>query len=307
MGNSKIKLFSAPLQGYTDAPWRNIHNELFGGIDTYYTPFLRIERGTFRNRDLRDVLPENNAVPELVPQIIACAPDKIIIMADKLKDLGYKKIDINLGCPFPLIANKCMGSGMLPYPARIKELFETLSHYKPDISFSVKMRLGYNRPDEALALIPYFDIINPEHITVHPRLGIQQYKGDADIGSFREFYNNCNYELVYNGDITSAEVIDSVISEFPELKGIMIGRGLLSYPFLARQYKGGSGFDMEEIKVFHDRLYEYYESKLQGEAQLLNKMKTIWDYLYPLLDKKLLKSIKKSSSIVKYHAAINKL
>lgn len=307
MENNKIKLFSAPLQGYTDAPWRNIHNELFGGIDTYYTPFLRIERGTFRNRDIRDILPENNTVPELVPQIIACAPDKTIMMADRLKELGYKKIDINLGCPFPLIANKCMGSGMLPYPARIKELFETLSHYKPDISFSLKMRLGYNSPDEAMKLIPYFDIINPVHVTIHPRIGVQQYKGDVDINSFREFYNNCNYDVVYNGDIMSAGAIDVVRSEFPRIKGIMIGRGLLSYPFLAREYKNGNGLDMDEIKMFHDRLYGYYESKLQGESQLLNKMKTIWDYLYPSLDKKLLKGIKKSSSIVKYHAAINKL
>ena len=189
--DSKIKLFSAPLQGYTDAPWRNIHNELFGGIDTYYTPFLRIERGTFRNRDIKDVLPANNTVTGLVPQIIACNPDKTVMMVDKLKELGYKKIDINIGCPFPLIANKCMGSGMLPYPERVKELFETLCQYKPDISFSIKMRLGYKSPGEAMGLIPCFDIIKPEHITVHPRLGVQQYKGEVDMDSFREFYKSC--------------------------------------------------------------------------------------------------------------------
>lgn len=302
-----MKIFSAPMQGYTDAPWRNIHNGLFGGIDAYYTPFLRIEKEIFRNKDINDILPSNNTVTKLVPQIIACNPDKTVMMVEKLKGFGYKEIDINLGCPFPPVTNRRMGSGMLPYPAKIKELFETLAYYKGDISFSVKMRLGYDNPAEAMCLMPYFDIIEPVHITVHPRLGIQQYKGEVDIDTFREFYRNCNYDLVYNGDITSAAAINDVIKEFPRLKGVMIGRGLLSCPYIAREYKGGNGFDIEEIKLFYERLLKYYGSKLQGETQLLNKMKTLWDYFCPLLDKNAIKRIKKSSSIAKYHAAIGGL
>ena len=57
-----MKLYAAPLQGFTEAPWRNFHEEVFGGIDAYYTPFVRIERGGFRNRDVRDIAPENNTV-----------------------------------------------------------------------------------------------------------------------------------------------------------------------------------------------------------------------------------------------------
>lgn len=40
-----MKLYAAPLQGFTEAPWRNLHQEVFGGIDAYYTPFVRMEKG----------------------------------------------------------------------------------------------------------------------------------------------------------------------------------------------------------------------------------------------------------------------
>lgn len=55
-----MKLYASPLQGFTEAPWRNIHHELFGGIDAYYTPFVRVEKGEFRNKDIRDIEKENN-------------------------------------------------------------------------------------------------------------------------------------------------------------------------------------------------------------------------------------------------------
>ena len=45
----------APLQGYTDSVYREAHTRVFGGVDTYYTPFVRIEKGGFRNKDLKDI------------------------------------------------------------------------------------------------------------------------------------------------------------------------------------------------------------------------------------------------------------
>ena len=65
-----MKLYASPLQGFTEAPWRNIHHELFGGIDAYYTPFVRVEKGEFRNKDIRDIEKDNNKVTCLIPQLI---------------------------------------------------------------------------------------------------------------------------------------------------------------------------------------------------------------------------------------------
>ncbi|HRN13552.1 MAG TPA: tRNA-dihydrouridine synthase, partial [Bacteroides uniformis] len=142
-----MKLYAAPLQGFTEAPWRNFHEEVFGGIDAYYTPFVRIERGGFRNRDVRDIAPENNTVSHVVPQLIASTPVELERLAALFTEKGYKEADFNMGCPFPLVARKHKGSGILPYPAEVEALLKELTHY-PELSFSVKMRLGWESADE---------------------------------------------------------------------------------------------------------------------------------------------------------------
>ena len=144
-----MKLYAAPLQGFTEAPWRNFHEEVFGGIDAYYTPFVRIERGGFRNRDVRDIAPENNTVSHVVPQLIASTPVELERLAALFTEKGYKEADFNMGCPFPLVARKHKGSGILPYPAEVEALLKELTHY-PELSFSVKMRLGWESADEWL-------------------------------------------------------------------------------------------------------------------------------------------------------------
>lgn len=57
-----LPIHFAPLQGYTEAIYRNAHDAFFGGVDTYYTPFVRLEKGNFRRRDVRGIEPENNGV-----------------------------------------------------------------------------------------------------------------------------------------------------------------------------------------------------------------------------------------------------
>ncbi|MEG2332015.1 MAG: tRNA-dihydrouridine synthase, partial [Bacteroides sp.] len=115
-------LHFAPLQGYTEAPYRDAHATVFGGIDTYYTPFVRIERGEFRRKDTRDIEPENNHVAHLVPQLIASDVEKAKTILALFIEKGYREVSINLGCPFPILAKRHNGSGMLPYPEEVKAL-----------------------------------------------------------------------------------------------------------------------------------------------------------------------------------------
>ena len=125
----------------------------FWWIDAYYTPFVRIERGGFRNRDVRDIAPENNTVSRVVPQLIASTPVELERLAALFTEKGYKEADFNMGCPFPLVARKHKGSGILPYPAEVEALLKELTHY-PELSFSVKMRLGWESADEWRPLLP---------------------------------------------------------------------------------------------------------------------------------------------------------
>ena len=142
-----MKIYSAPLQGFTEALWRNLHNEIFGGIEEYFTPFIRYEHGEIRNKDIRDIERKNNAIGNLVPQIIAATPEEMRPLVQLIRNEGYKKIDINMGCSFPLQARKKHGAGILPFPDMVSALMQEVKK-TPEITFSVKMRLGWENKDE---------------------------------------------------------------------------------------------------------------------------------------------------------------
>lgn len=306
-----LPIHFAPLQGYAEAIYRNAHAACFGGVDTYYTPFVRLEKGNFRKKDIRDIEPDNNHVPHLVPQLIASSPEKAETILSLFIEKGYKEADINLGCPFPLLAKRHNGAGMLPYPDEVKALLSIVAKY-PQISFSVKMRLGWENPDECMQLIDLLNNTPLRQITMHPRIGKQQYKGDVDLKSFATFQDLCKHPLIYNGDIKEIENLQSIHHQFPTLKGIMIGRGLLANPALALEYREGRKLSSDEmaekIREMHTMLFQYYEQQLNGgDVQVLNKMKAFWEYLLPEADKKSLKAIHKSNRIDKYRLAVSNL
>lgn len=293
---------SAPLQGYTDYIFRNLHYKYFGGIDAYYTPFIRYEHGHFRNRDIRDISHENNRICSTIPQLIASTPEELHNICTMLISLGYKQADINMGCPFIPIARRQKGSGILPYPDNVDILLkETLKF--PEISFSLKIRLGWESPDECIRLLPIFHSYPLHHITLHARTGKQQYKGCADIESFGHFYEKCQIPLLYNGDIKSEKDALLIKRQFPLIAGIAIGRGLLLNPFLAKELKSEKipvPEKRQKIKSFHKEILNLYQSQLEGEHQILNKLKSFWEYFLSNEDKKLRKKISKSRTITEY-------
>lgn len=305
-----IKLYAAPLQGFTEAPWRNAHHDIFGGIDAYYTPFVRIERGEFRNKELREIEPTENTVPRLIPQLIASRPAELEALVGLFMEKGYREANINMGCPFPLVTGQRKGAGILPYPSEVETLVQELAHY-PEMKFSVKMRLGSSYEDEWKAVLPLLNKVNLQRIILHPRTGKQQYKGEVNRQQFAAFYEACTHPLVYNGDLMTVDDIHSLECDYPYLEGVMLGRGLLGRPSLATEYREGVTLSEEDLLVkvreLHGRLYRHYEGYLQGEAQLLNKMKTCWEYLLPDMEKKLRKSILKSTRIDKYLAAVSQV
>lgn len=306
-----LPIHFAPLQGYTEAIYRNAHATCFGGVDTYYTPFVRLEKGNFRNKDKREIDAENNHVPHLVPQLLASSAEKAETILSLFIEKGYKEIDINLGCPFPLLAKRHNGSGILPYPEEVEALLSIVKKY-PQISFSIKMRLGWENPDECIQLAPFLNELPLRQITMHPRLGKQQYKGEVNLEGFATFQNICKHPLIYNGDINSVEEIQVIKDQFPSLAGIMIGRGLLANPALALEYKSGEKLSSDEIakkiREMHAIVYQQYEQQLNGgDMQLVNKMKSFWEYLLPGADKKSLKAIHKSNRIDKYQQAVSNL
>jgi tRNA-dihydrouridine synthase len=303
-----MKIYSAPLQGFTEAVWRNIHNEVFGGIDGYFTPFLRYEHGEIRSKDIRDVERKNNTVENLVPQIIAATTDEMRPLLDLIRNEGYECVDINMGCSFPLQARKKHGAGILPHPDLVAGILEEVKR-NSDMTFSIKMRLGWEEKSEWKSLIEIINNAPLSHVTMHPRLGIEQYKKPVDIDAFAEFYNACKHPVVYNGDLLTLQDIQRVENEFPKLKGIMLGRGLLANPALGVEYSSGKAMANKDcaalVRKMHDRMHDVMSQRLQGNTQYLNKLKPYWEYLLPDMLKRDKKAILKATTIDKYMQAVN--
>ncbi len=295
--NKTYKILSAPLQGYTDHVWRNAHAATWAGVDVYCAPFMRIDHGAIRKRDINDLSQASNDVPGLLPQLLASKPDEATTLAFTIMEQGHTRIDINLGCPHPPVASKHKGAGLLNYPDELALMLQALSEIK-GAQFSVKMRLGWNDNTQWKQVLPLLDIIHPVHVAVHPRLGVQQYKGDLDMEAFAQLAAACPYPIIYNGGIATMDDITNLTDKFPNLAGIMIGRGLIARPYmLAPQEK-------YRLTQFHDMLVEGYSERLDGgESQLVNKMKSLWQEFLPHADRRARKAIKKSHTMAQYTAA----
>ena len=312
MNNEQLPIHFAPLQGYTDAIYRSAHARIFGGIASYYTPFVRLEHGDFRRKDVRELDADNNRGVNLTPQLIASTPEKILRILALFIEKGYKNVDINLGCPFPTLAKRHNGAGLLPYPDEVKALLMAAIEAHPEIQFSVKMRLGWEDANECMALLPLLNSLPLSHITMHPRLGKQQYKGEVDLEAFQRFYAECEKPLIYNGDLLTLDDIDTISNRFPRLSGLMIGRGLLANPALAIEYQQGASLSpkekIEKIRLLHADVFSQYGNLLEGgDLQLLTKMRTFWEYLLPDGDRKAKKVIHKTSKLSNYQAAVSNL
>ena len=311
MNNEQLPIHFAPLQGYTDAIYRSAHARIFGGIASYYTPFVRLEHGDFRRKDVRELDADNNRGVNLTPQLIASTPEKILRILALFIEKGYKNIDINLGCPFPTLAKRHNGAGLLPYPDEVKALLMAAFEAHPEIQFSVKMRLGWESQEEWK---PVLDILNDtplRQITLHPRIGTQQYKGKTDMEAFAEFYARCKHPLIYNGDITTLVDIQNIETSYPNLAGIMIGRGLLARPSLATEYVSGKESPWEtrrnQLHEFHNRLMAHYETTANSEAQVHNRMRLFWEYMEAEIGKKTYKKIMKAGNLKNYLAAVREV
>ena len=305
-----IPIHFAPLQGYTDDVYRRLHHELMGGIAYYYTPFVRMEGGGVRSKDMRDIRPEFNEGVPVVPQIIVKSMKEFDYLVGIVGEKGYTRIDLNMGCPFPMQAKHGRGSGLLAHVDIVEEMAKAISD-KKGLSFSVKMRLGWEDKDEWRPVLNLLNDTPLHQIAIHPRIGTQQYKGTVDMEAFREFAALCKHPLVYNGDVTTLAQIQKLEAEFPQLAGIMIGRGLLARPSLAAEYAIGMELSWEkrrnQLHEFHDRLKAHIETTANSESQVHNRLRLFWEYMEEPLGRKIYKKIMKAGNLKNYLAAVREV
>lgn len=306
----KHTLLSSPLQGFTDFRFRNAFHKYFGGIDTFYSPYIRLNgKLDVKAAYKRDILPENNVGLEVIPQIMTNSVDEFLFVAKYVQDMGYNELNWNLGCPYPMVTKRGMGSGLICETEKIDNILNQV-HSESDIIVSMKMRMGYENSTEILNTLPILDKYPLKNIAIHARIGKQLYKGGVDLNAFQKCVGNTNHKVYYNGDITTVSKFNEMVERFPTIDHWMIGRGIISDPFLPQMIKKNTTDypkdKLDTFRAFHDTLFEDYEQFLSGEKHLLIKMLHFWEYFSTTFSnpQKTFKKIKKAKSIRAYHLAV---
>ena len=254
-----MRIYFAPLEGVTDGIFRRAHCECFSGVEKYFIPFVSPSKHlSFTSREQRSVSPEENAGVPAVPQILTKDAECFNWMARALADVGWRELNLNLGCPSGTVTAKGKGSGMLRDLAALRAFLDEI----------------FARP----ALMEIFADYPIAELIVHPRTRVEFYRGRPHRELLKQTLTMAKSPLAYNGDLFTAEDCRALQSAYPGLSALMLGRGLVSNPALAQELSGGEGLTVPALRAFHDRIYREYCERWPQNA-VLGHMREIVSYM----------------------------
>lgn len=309
-----MKYYIAPLEGVTGFVFRNAHYQFFHPADKYFSPFITPGiNSTRKSKALKDVLPENNKGPKVIPQILTNRADEFNFTAKQLKEMGYDEINLNLGCPSGTVVGKRRGSGFLPYLNELDAFLEDIytdAEKETGLKISIKTRIGKDSPEEFDAILDIYNQYPLSELIIHPRTREEFYKGVPHLDTFELGLKKSRCPVSYNGNIFTKQDCDAILEKFPNVDSIMIGRGMIANPALLDQILGDTDkVDKNLLKQFHDCLYEGYREIMYGEKPHLYKMKEVWGFMiYMFADnKKFAKKIRKAQKLTDYEKIVEEL
>lgn len=304
-----MKLYFAPMEGITGYLYRNAHARYFGGVDKYFMPFLSPNKNhKWKSRERNDFMPEHNRDLCVVPQILTNRAEDFLWALSELEEAGYPEVNLNLGCPARTVVSKGKGAGFL---ARREELNTFLDKIfsAGEIGISAKIRLGMEDPWEILELIPIFNQYPWTELIIHPRVQKEFYRGKPHLDVFAEAARLSRAPVCYNGDLFSEAEVLRFQEQFPSIGSVMMGRGLLANPGLARKIQTGEEMKKDRFREFHDAVYHGYQELFYGDRNVLFKMKELWCYMIRMFSdpEAYAKKIKKVERFQDYEAVIDAL
>lgn len=305
----KMELYFAPFEGISGYIYRNALHRHFGQIDKFFLPFILPNQfGKLSYKEKNDILPEHNEGMTAVPQILTNTSDDFLCTAKILEDYGYDEINLNLGCPSRTVVTKGRGAGFLGEPEKLDRFLDEIFD-KITMKVSLKTRIGLYDAEEFDYILDIFNKYPVSELIVHPRLQKDMYKSTPDLETFETVLEKSKLSVCYNGDIFTKEDYDKFKERFPNVDKIMLGRGMLINPGLAREIRTGIKTDKMTLRAFHDEILEEYKKVLFGEKTVLFKMKEFWFYVGDLFidSGKYIKKIRKSEKIAVYESVVEQL
>ncbi|MBN8248050.1 MAG: tRNA-dihydrouridine synthase family protein [Verrucomicrobia bacterium] len=229
------------MQDVTDLPfWRLLSR--YGGPDVYWTEYFRVTATWRPEKWILRSITENPTGRPCIAQLIGNDPEALARAAHELQQHPVAAIDLNLGCPAPVVYRKCAGGGLLREPKRVDAVLGALRDAvgQRGVKFTVKTRLGFDSPRVFEDLLPIFARHSLDLLTVHGRTVSEMYRGEVHYDHIRTAVQALRCPVLANGNVDSVPRARSVL-EITGARGLMIGRGCIRNPWLFAQIRAALG------------------------------------------------------------------
>ena len=299
------------MEGITLFRYRMIHHRMFPGAAEYYTPFIAPDsKGSFRPKYLRELTSDCNSL-RVIPQLLVNNAEAFSATAEKLRELGFGEVNLNIGCPSGTVFSKHKGAGMLTDLASLDAVLDGIYSHAEQKGYrvSIKTRMGVHSTEEFPAILECYRKYPISKLIVHARCRDDFYRGEADLSGLASSIGECLFPVVYNGNIAAPEDLEKVSLAAPQIESVMIGRAAVSNPALFRWFKTGEQLRLEELKAFHDELVETWMEDGLSPAFTVERAKTLWTYMQELFPeaKREVKAVLKARNMPDYRIAAETL
>lgn len=294
----------APMQEVTDgAFWTLVHR--YGGADVYWTEYFRVQAVSTPERRILDAITGNTTGRPVIAQLIGNDIPGLVRTAQVLQQYPIAAIDLNLGCPAPIVYRKCAGGGLLREPGRIDAILGALRD-AVRIPFTVKTRIGFASAEEFDDLLPIFARHSLDALTVHARTVAQLYRLPVDYARIRQAVEAMPCPVIANGHVHSAAQAQEVL-DATGARGLMIGRAAIRSPWLfaqIRQQLRGEPVTLptgRDVLEYIRALWASQADPAKPEQTQCDRMKKFVNYLGEGVPGPFLHEIRRARSAADFH------
>jgi tRNA-dihydrouridine synthase B len=277
----------APMQDVTDLPFWRLMSK-YGGADLYFTEFFRVTPHYVPEKNILRSIIENPTGRPAVAQIIGNDLDAMARTARALEKHAVAAIDLNLGCPAPVVYRKCAGGGLLRDLPRVDALLGVLRD-AVEGAFTVKTRIGFESPGEFDALLEVFAKHRLDLLTVHGRTVAEKYGPHVHLDRIAQAVRSLPFLVQANGNVVSAASAMETLTQ-TSAAGLMIGRGAIRNPWIFSQIRdrlAGREVSLPTGRQVLDYITDLYDAVCSPgvpEKAQVQKMKKYMNFLGEGLD-----------------------
>lgn len=272
----------APMQDITDLPFLRLIAG-YGGADVYFTEYFRVYATSRLNKHILKSITENPTGRPVVPQMIGSDIPALVRTARELQQYPVPAVDLNLGCPAPVVCRKGAGGALLRDPKRVDAILGALRE-AVRVPFTVKTRIGFDAAEVFDDLLPIFARHALDLITVHARTVKEMYRTEVHYNFIARAVAGLPCPVLANGNVYSAAKAATVL-QLTGARGLMIGRGVIRNPWLFRQIREHQRGEMvfiprgTDVLAYVRALYQAVCSPAARESAQVQKMKKYLNYL----------------------------